>query len=164
MTTMRITKTLTLLFALLIAMPAEAQDPYTTADDTWISLSGTVESVTTDAFMLDYGEGMVTVEMDDWDADADSVLGFVMFSVDTQAFETTVPRGTIQNLYVQPAFRNDGIGSELLDAATVALAERGIDVVKLEVMATNDAARRFYRRHGFEPHRVQLAKRVENDT
>src|SRR6056297_1683552 len=72
MTTMRITKTLTLLFALLIAMPAEAQDPYTTADDTWISLSGTVESVTTDAFMLDYGEGMVTVEMDDWDADADA--------------------------------------------------------------------------------------------
>ncbi|WP_201244215.1 hypothetical protein [Halochromatium salexigens] len=40
-------------------------------DDSWISVSGTVESVTHDAFVLDYGEGVMTVEMDDGDRDAD---------------------------------------------------------------------------------------------
>ena len=95
MTTMRITQLLIVLFALLIAMPAEAQDPYTAADDTWISLSGTVESVAPDAFMLDYGEGVVTVEMDDWDADADAYkvsMGdrvTVNGMVDDDLFETT---------------------------------------------------------------------------
>lgn len=95
MITMRNSQTLILFLALLIAMPAQAQDPYTAADDTWISLSGTVESVAPDAFMLDYGEGVVTVEMDDWDVDADAykvVAGdrvTVNGMVDDDLFETT---------------------------------------------------------------------------
>ncbi|MFD1587497.1 GNAT family N-acetyltransferase [Halorientalis brevis] len=97
------------------------------------------------------------------DADAGTILGFVMFSTESKSFETTVSRGTIQNLYVRPEYRNRGIGSELLDTATAALEDRGIEVVKLDVMADNEAAARFYERHGFEPHRVQLAKRVESD-
>lgn len=36
-------------------------------DGDWIKLSGTVVSSTNDAFVLDYGEGLITVEMDDWD-------------------------------------------------------------------------------------------------
>jgi ribosomal protein S18 acetylase RimI-like enzyme len=101
---------------------------------------------------------------DEWVADAGTLLGFVMFSVESQTFETTVPRGTIQNLYVRPPYRNRGLGSDLLESATAALTARGQEVVKLEVMAANDDAARFYRRHGFEPHRTELAKRVENDT
>lgn len=48
-----------------------AEDPVTRPDDTWINISGTVESVDRDAFILDYGEGLITVEMDDGDRDAD---------------------------------------------------------------------------------------------
>lgn len=43
-------------------------DPEQMADDAWVSLTGTVESVRSDQFMLDYGEGEITVEMDDWDS------------------------------------------------------------------------------------------------
>jgi uncharacterized protein YdeI (BOF family) len=57
--------------ALLVAMPAVAEDPYMEPDDSWISISGTVKSVTADSFTLDYGDGMITVEMDDGDRDAD---------------------------------------------------------------------------------------------
>jgi len=35
-------------------------------------------------------------------------------------------------------------------------------VVALETMADNEAARRFYRRHGYEPHRIELER--ESDT
>lgn len=83
----------------LMATPACAQemqeDPYMQPDDTWISLSGTVESVEPDEFFLDYGEGVVKVEMDDWDADADAykvVAGdevTVYGVVDDDMFETT---------------------------------------------------------------------------
>ncbi|MFB6178297.1 MAG: GNAT family N-acetyltransferase, partial [Halorientalis sp.] len=97
---------------------------------------------------------------DDFEIDADEILGFVMFGVDAQTFETTITRGTIQNLYVRPDYRNEGIGSKLLDAATANLADRNIEAVKLEVMVGNEAAERFYRRHGFDPHRIQLTKRV----
>ena len=37
------------------------------SDASWISLEGTVISKTPNAFLLDYGSGNVTVEMDDWD-------------------------------------------------------------------------------------------------
>lgn len=58
--------------ALLLAGPASAQEPYAEPDDSWISIDGTVESVTPDRFVLDYGEGIITVEMDDGDRDADA--------------------------------------------------------------------------------------------
>lgn len=50
---------------------AATPDPYAGPDQAWISISGTVDSVTPDAFLLDYGDGMITVEMDDGDRDAD---------------------------------------------------------------------------------------------
>jgi len=58
--------------ALLAAPLAAAQEPYEKPDDTWIRIGGTVGSVDQDSFMLDYGEGLIEVEMDDGDRDADA--------------------------------------------------------------------------------------------
>lgn len=49
-------------------------DPFAVPDETFISLSGTVESVVRDGFTLDFGGGVITVEMDDGDRDADGYL------------------------------------------------------------------------------------------
>jgi len=54
-------------FALAPAAGLAAESPYLKSDGSWITLSGTVTSTTADTFKLDYGEGLVTVEMDDWD-------------------------------------------------------------------------------------------------
>ncbi len=61
---------LALLIGSLMTSPAigeEKMDPYTMADRTWISLSGTAVDTKHEQFTLDYGEGVVLVEMDDWD-------------------------------------------------------------------------------------------------
>jgi uncharacterized protein YdeI (BOF family) len=47
-------------------------NPYAKADDSWISISGTVDMVERDAFTLNYGNGSVRVEMDDRDRDAEA--------------------------------------------------------------------------------------------
>lgn len=47
-------------------------NPYQKSDDTWISISGTVDVVYPNSFVLDYGDGMIKVEMDDGDRDADA--------------------------------------------------------------------------------------------
>ena len=79
----------------LMPLAQAAPDPYDKADESWISISGEVESVTPDAFLLDYGEGAVTVEMDDFDNDADGyklVDGDdvrVYGRIDDDMFETT---------------------------------------------------------------------------
>jgi uncharacterized protein YdeI (BOF family) len=60
----------------LLALPAAAGDvksknPYAMSNNSWISLSGEVESVKPDSFLLDYGKGRIKVEMDDNDRDAE---------------------------------------------------------------------------------------------
>ncbi|MEJ2538464.1 MAG: DUF5666 domain-containing protein [Gemmatimonadota bacterium] len=57
----------------MLASPMAAQEnPYAQPDESWISIDGTVESVMADAFTLNYGDGVITVEMDDGDRDADA--------------------------------------------------------------------------------------------
>lgn len=92
------------------------------------------------------------------------VLGFVMFHVEEGRYQQDATTGVIVNLYVRPAARNRGIGSALLSAAESTLSEQGVDTVTLEVLSANEAARRFYARHGYRSHRIELEKRIENDT
>jgi uncharacterized protein YdeI (BOF family) len=47
--------------------PASAQEVSSSYDGEWLSVSGTVDSVSGDAFMLDYGDKTIPVEMDDYD-------------------------------------------------------------------------------------------------
>lgn len=71
------------------------QNPYAMYDDAWIAISGTVESASPNSFRLDYGDGLITVEMDDWDwyheghqilkGDKVTVYGYI----DDNLFETT---------------------------------------------------------------------------
>ncbi|MDZ7791443.1 MAG: NirD/YgiW/YdeI family stress tolerance protein [Xanthomonadales bacterium] len=71
---MRFHKTIltTSIAAILMSGSVLAEDPESKPDDTWISLSGSVASAQSDQFMLDYGEGEITVEMDDWDSYGDA--------------------------------------------------------------------------------------------
>lgn len=103
-----------------------------------------------------------------------TLVGFVSFSLEHGTLELDATRGTISNIYVEPTHRDRGIGAALLEAAEDALADRGAEVVILEVMADNEAARRFYREQGFDAFRVTMersladrddrAARSENDT
>lgn len=91
------------------------------------------------------------------------IAGFVMFTDHSGRYEETAATGLIENLYVIPEYRNEGIGSALLAAAEHALFEEGIETITLDVMTENTAAQRFYERHGYNPHRLTMAKH-ETDT
>lgn len=93
----------------------------------------------------------------------EAVVGFVAVEVAADRYDTDGDRGVVTDLYVVPERRGEGIGSALLSAGEARLADHGVDVVGLEALADNDAARRFYRRHGYDPHRVELAKPLDGE-
>lgn len=62
---------ITSIAAVSLASPVYAASPYLQPDDTWVNIDGEVEAVSADSFTLDYGKGIITVEMDDGDRDAD---------------------------------------------------------------------------------------------
>ncbi|USZ68140.1 GNAT family N-acetyltransferase [Halorussus salilacus] len=94
----------------------------------------------------------------------EEVVGFVSFGVESGRYEQDTTRGVVQNIYVAPECRREGVGSELLAAAEESLVESGVETLTLEVMADNDAAREFYRCRGYRPHRIEMEKRPESDT
>lgn len=66
---------ISLLWLCLTAMPTFAADPYSKPDRSYVSLTGTVASTVASkgiGFTLDYGEGSIIVEADDWDLDEDA--------------------------------------------------------------------------------------------
>ncbi|MFD1645331.1 GNAT family N-acetyltransferase [Haloarchaeobius litoreus] len=90
----------------------------------------------------------------------DDVVGFVSFERTDPDMSVDTERGLVSNLYVAPDYRGAGRGAALLDAAEAELRERGVDVVQLEVMASNTRARSFYSEQGYAEHRSVLEKRV----
>lgn len=58
---------LTLITSTLLATPALAQMPKLQPDESYVSISGTVVDSEEDEFSLDYGQGQISVEMDDWE-------------------------------------------------------------------------------------------------
>ncbi len=91
-------------------------------------------------------------------AERADICGFVTYSLERGTFEQDQTRGVVENLYVEPDARGEGVGTALLERAETALSNRGAEAITLGVMAENEAARRFYRRHGYEPHRIELEK------
>ncbi|ADD06876.1 GNAT family acetyltransferase [Natrialba magadii ATCC 43099] len=92
------------------------------------------------------------------DDNTHDIVGFASVSLERGSLELDRTRGLLSNLYVLPAYRGQGIGSKLLVAAATELEDQGAEVLLLEVMAANDAARRFYRSHGFEPYRLGMQR------
>lgn len=92
-----------------------------------------------------------------------TIVGFVTFGVESGRYDLDVTRGVVYNLFVRERHRGAGVGSRLLAAAESALVDAGVDVISLEAMAGNEDARRFYQRHGYHPHRVELEKSVRGD-
>ncbi|QZP39014.1 GNAT family N-acetyltransferase [Halobaculum magnesiiphilum] len=96
-------------------------------------------------------------------SESDAIVGFVTFGVESGRYDLDVTRGVVYNLFVREHYRGVGVGSQLLATAESSLGDAGVDVISLEVMADNADAKRFYDRHGYEPHRVELEKPIRGD-
>ena len=74
---------------------AETKDPYLQPDESWISITGTAVDTNAASFTLDYGKGIITVEMDGWEWYSDNFQVIegdkvtVYGEIDDDLYETT---------------------------------------------------------------------------
>lgn len=77
-------------------------------------------------------------------AEADGVVvGYV-------GSQTVLDSADMMNLAVSQDFRRQGIGEQLVNSLTEALAEKGVKTLLLEVRISNEPAKQLYQKLGFE--------------
>jgi len=69
--------------------------------------------------------------------------------------------GYLSSLYVRPGARGGGVASELVREVAARLATQGVEVLELDVLASNEAARAMYERWGFTPVQLSLGARLD---
>lgn len=128
-----------------LAAPAMAASPYTRADESWMSLSGTVESVSAEGFMLDYGPASVAVEMDRPDG---TESGYKLMTgdevtvtgrVDDDLFETTsIEASSVYVDSLNTHFFSSSVDEEAIALATVTPFEASRTVAVGTVTSVDD--------------------------
>jgi len=92
----------------------------------------------------------------------DGPVGYgLAFDVAEHAFMPEWQRaGYITQFYVAPEHRRRGVGQLMFDAIVEWLASRGVGEVQLNVSQDNPVGHRFWRRHGFVPHRLRMKSKM----
>ena len=108
----------------------EEKDPYRMMDESWITISGTMDQVKPHSFTLDYGEGLITVEMDDGDRDADAyklVRGdevTVSGKIDDDFYEyTTIEASTVYVKNLNTTFFSSAVDEEYMEGWAAKVTE-----------------------------------------
>lgn len=77
-------------------------------------------------------------------AEADGVVAGYVGS------QTVLDSADMMNLAVSQDFRRQGVGEQLVNSLTEALAEKGVKTLLLEVRISNEPAKELYQKLGFE--------------
>ncbi len=94
----------------------------------------------------------------------DEIAGFLvgMIRERTPVFVRST-HGYITDIYVDPRFRRRGIGRRLVEIAEEWFAARGMDHVRLQVAAANEAGLAFWRSLGFGDYFLEFWKDIGED-
>lgn len=80
-----------------------------------------------------------------------ALIGYIQFgAIHDLAFSQDIDAQELRRLYVHPTFQNQGVGTQLMEAALAHPRLREAPQIYLDVWDRNHGALRFYQRHGFE--------------
>ncbi|MEE9219588.1 MAG: GNAT family N-acetyltransferase [Acidobacteriota bacterium] len=68
----------------------------------------------------------------------------------------------VSDLYVRPKYRRQGLATALMARIEAHARERGVDLVRLMVLARNDLARPFYDACGYREEEITLCKPLKS--
>lgn len=85
-----------------------------------------------------------------WVAEQDAHLHAYLVLVYVLSLEHQGLMAEIDEFFVLPQARSQGVGGELLATVEEALRQRGGVRLQLQLAVSNEAARRFYRRRGYQ--------------
>lgn len=97
-------------------------------------------------------------------SDVDHPQALTAFLVATIEAEIPIYRlkeyGFIHDLWVEPEYRQGGVGRQLVERAMQTFAAKGIQQIRLDTAMPNDAAKRLFQSCGFRPSAIEWLTEV----
>jgi ribosomal protein S18 acetylase RimI-like enzyme len=91
------------------------------------------------------------------------VLGYAYAGVEgTDYMSLRGPAGAVYDVVVDPAYRRQGVGRMLLDAALEALKARGVPRVVLSTAEQNAPAQRLFDSAGFRRTMIEMTRELND--
>lgn len=99
-------------------------------------------------------------------AEGQTLVGYITGVIDTESPDmgkgyVPTKAGRITELVVAPSKRSSGIGQQLMAMLETFFRDAACDVIRVEVFAPNDGAKRFYERLGYGTRTHDLVKVVD---
>ncbi len=91
------------------------------------------------------------------------VIGWSWLKVYQNEFFKEGVYGEINEIYVIPEWRNRGIGKRIIEHALSWFKDKGVRTIRVEVLASNDEAIRFYKKFGFKPNYMSMQMTLESE-
>lgn len=91
------------------------------------------------------------------------IIGFIYGQVLKSEGLATIPQGEqyleIEEIYIKPEFRNQGVGGKLLDRVVEEAKKNGVEKFSIYSASKDiDGILNFYRKHDFKPWFIQMVK------
>jgi ribosomal protein S18 acetylase RimI-like enzyme len=85
------------------------------------------------------------------------LVGYTLFQKQSEyPLTTSANWASINDLYVHPSYRREGIGTKIMKQALKHLKTKGITYVRINVNVENQAAINLYRKFGFKDHSLGM--------
>jgi GNAT superfamily N-acetyltransferase len=89
-----------------------------------------------------------------------ALVGYISGHVEEEPQRKLPRRGVIEDWYVVPSVRHQGVGAQLMQALEAVFREAGCDLVESATWSFNTGALRAHESLGFEPYQVRFRKRL----
>ncbi len=90
------------------------------------------------------------------------IVGFITYKKGlANYFDTVIQEfGWVLEIFIDPEYRNHGIGTKLMEEAAKFFKSEGLQYVKVEVSSHNTNAMQFYKKNGFISHVEVMYKKI----
>lgn len=89
--------------------------------------------------------------------EAPTLVGFLVATTEREiGIYRLKEYGFIHDLWVEPAYRNEGLARQMMSLAIERFAQIGVAQVRLDVLLSNEPARRLFESCGFRPSTLEM--------
>jgi len=98
------------------------------------------------------------------EADHSKLAAFLIGTIEQEIpIYTLTEYGFIHDLWVEPEYRNEGVGRQIAMMAIEKFTALGVRQVRLDTAAQNDPARHLFSRCGFRPSATEMLIEINNE-